>query len=404
MKKNILFVDDDDKVISGLKLSLRKYRKEWNFVSALSGDEGLTKLDEMQFDCIVSDMKMPGMSGAEFLGKAKQISPNSKRFILSGEADNEQILNALPVTHQFLSKPCSADFIIDTLKRSFELDTLIEDSDIKSILNDIDILPVRPEIFAKLNNKMNEEDSSLADMADIISEDLGISSKILKVVNSAFFALAREMTNTHDAVSYLGMTTTKNLVLMYESSSAFDLKAIKKFSIEAEYEQSLKVANLVKKLFDNKSLAEDAFSAGMLHRIGRLILAQYFPDKFQIIHDHQDCSTKINDAIEIEVVGITHGQIGAYLLGVWGLPMNIVQGLARQAMPWLYEHDSFELMDALYIARHLVNIDNILDVSNEELLTYFDHQFVTKDYIGENLMLNCITIAKEMQRETSKAA
>ena len=108
MAKRILFVDDEPMVLTGLKRSLRPMRTEWEMVFAGGGDEALTALDQQSFDIIVTDMRMPGMDGAQLLKEVQKRSPQTLRMVLSGQSDRETILRSVNPAHQFVSKPCEA--------------------------------------------------------------------------------------------------------------------------------------------------------------------------------------------------------------------------------------------------------------------------------------------------------
>ncbi len=116
--KRILFVDDEPKILDGLRDLLRKERKQWDMVFALGGQEALDELARGRFDVVVSDMRMPGIDGVMLLKMVKEKYPATARIILSGHAEREAVVNALPVAHQFLSKPCDADVLRTVVDRA----------------------------------------------------------------------------------------------------------------------------------------------------------------------------------------------------------------------------------------------------------------------------------------------
>src|SRR5262245_37814840 len=99
--KKILFVDDEPNVLQGLERMLRSMRHEWEMQFAMSGPAALERLAEQTFDVIVSDMRMPGMTGAQLLTEVSQRHPHIVRIILSGQADQEDILRSVGPTHQY---------------------------------------------------------------------------------------------------------------------------------------------------------------------------------------------------------------------------------------------------------------------------------------------------------------
>ncbi|GIX22701.1 MAG: two-component system response regulator [Gammaproteobacteria bacterium] len=353
--KRLLFVDDEADILRGLKRMLHPYRKEWEVVMVSSGAEALEALEKQHFDCIVSDMRMPGMSGAELLSRVAERFPSVARFVLSGHADSGPIMQAVPVTHQYLSKPCSAKHLINVVRRALALHDLVGDETLQAIIGGTAELPNRPEVYSKLTQLLADDDVSLRDVAAVIEQDVGLSAKILKVVNSAFFGLAQQMTRVQDAVGYLGINTVKGLVLGEETFRAFQPPRVPGFSLDEEYRLSMRVARLAQDVLrGEKEQSEHAFIAGLLHRAGRLLLAQKLPDKLAEairLQAETDCD---RPRAEREVFGVDSGRVGAYLLGLWGLPYPVVEAVANQYAPWDVPHDSFQAVDALYTARALV--------------------------------------------------
>src|ERR1700733_673715 len=130
MAKRILFVDDEPMVLSGLQRSLRLMRSEWEMVFAPGGNEALAAMDLQKFDIIVTDMRMPGMDGAQLLEEVQKRSPQSLRMILSGQSDRETILRSVNPTHQYLSKPCEGEELRSRLMRALALRDLLENPEV----------------------------------------------------------------------------------------------------------------------------------------------------------------------------------------------------------------------------------------------------------------------------------
>ena len=113
MNKRILFVDDEPMILQGIQHSLRGMRAEWEVALANSGAEALETMAQAPFDVVITDMRMPGMDGAQLLDLVKVKFPRTVRIILSGQSDRETILRSVGPSHQYLSKPCD----LDELKR-----------------------------------------------------------------------------------------------------------------------------------------------------------------------------------------------------------------------------------------------------------------------------------------------
>ncbi len=380
-KKRLLFVDDDADVLRGLKRMLRPFSKEWEVAMASSGAEALKMMEETHFDCVISDMRMPQMSGAQLLTKVFEKHPHVARFVLSGHADSQPILQAIPVTHQYFSKPCTPEQLTNAVRRALSLHSFIQEDELKQIIGQVDSLPSRPQVFAELTRALTDENTSLEDVGKIIETDVAVSAKLLQVVNSAFFGLPQNMSKVKDAAAYLGVNMIKSIVLSEEMYRSFKVaNQIPGFSLDEEYKKSFMCAQVAKKLVSNKDDSENAFMAAVLHRTGRLVLAQYLPDKFtEVLTEHQN-SDRAMPEIEKEIIGASNEYVGAYLLGLWGLPYPVVEAVAHHNQPWVVEHDEFQILDALYVATHLV-----ADVHEHPKDTDLNLEYLDKLNVSKNL-------------------
>ena len=218
----VIFVDDEPNILSGLRRILRPLRKEWEMVFEEGGEPALATLESAPCDVVVSDMKMPGMDGAEFLSKVREKYPASIRIALSGETDSHMIYRCVQHAHQYLAKPCDADALVSAVKRAFSLRKLMRDEKLEAIVANMTSLPSLPEQYEQIMQELQSEDPSLQTVGEIIEGDVAMSAKILQLVNSAFFGLARHMSSPSEAAMYLGVDVLKSLVLTTGVFSQFE--------------------------------------------------------------------------------------------------------------------------------------------------------------------------------------
>ena len=143
-KRRVLFVDDEEDLLIGLKCTLRKARKQWSMRFACGGAEAIAMIKEEPVDAVITDMRMPGMDGAELLSWVRQICPDACRIILSGHADDSMAMRALPVAHQYLHKPCDRETIIEAVNRTCMIKELVQDEHIKRVIGETTTLPSSP--------------------------------------------------------------------------------------------------------------------------------------------------------------------------------------------------------------------------------------------------------------------
>ena len=312
--KQILFVDDEANVLDGLRVLLRKYRHAWTMEFALGGREALALLDARAFDVVVTDLRMPVVDGLTLLKHLRAHHPHTIRIVLSGDPGRTSALAAVPLAHQSLTKPCRPGELEALLARASLLGELVGDPEVRGAIGRIDELPSLPTTYARLLRVFQDEQSSTADVAEVVSSDLAITAKILQLANSAFFGAGRQVTSVVQATLLMGWDTVKTLTLSTELFAARGLPAPVRIFAEGLQEHSLAVAMLAAELVDGGDRRE-AFAAGMLHDIGRLVLASVLPEEM--------AGTPAGSAQQVR-----HAKVGGYLLGLWGLPPAVIEAVA----------------------------------------------------------------------------
>lgn len=300
-----------------------------------SGEEALVKLAARPFDVVVADMRMPKMNGAELLQRIKDLYPQTVRIVLSGQTEMETVLRTVSIAHQFLAKPCGAEQLREVISRACDLHKILNSPELRSLVGGIAQLPSVPGTYVELNEALASAKASLKDVARIIERDVAMCAKLLQVVNSAFFGLPRRISNVSEAATYLGILTIRNLALFMGAFATFrsdDPKVA--VASEALRRHSVLTANVARTMFQDKRRAEDTFMAGMLHDIGHLIL--------------------LTTPLPEGTAAISPALLGAYLLGLWGLPYPIVEAVAYHDRPKDLDHRHFEIPDAVHIAHRLV--------------------------------------------------
>ena len=358
MAPRVLFVDDEINVLSGLRRMLRGQRHEWEMLFANSGAEALEFLANAPCDVIVTDMRMPGMDGAELLSHVADQYPHTVRLVLSGQSELERIFRAVGPAHQFLSKPCDEQELVTTIKRACSVQSHLQDQALRKVVSQVGSLPSLPELYHRLVTELESDDVSVERVGETIESDLGMSAKVLQLVNSSFFGLPQHVTCPKHAVSLLGLNIIRPLCLTAGAFSQYEESLIEGFSLNLAIDHSLQVATTARRIANlesrNSQLTDDAFIAGMLHDIGKLILAAKLSDPFrEIIALSQSQALPLWQA-ELAVIGTTHAEIGAHLLDLWGLPTPIVEAVAFHHRPQLSKHEKFTPLTAVYVANTLL--------------------------------------------------
>jgi HD-like signal output (HDOD) protein/ActR/RegA family two-component response regulator len=356
-KKRILFVDDEPHVLSGLESLLRKQRTVWEMSFASSGEEALRILASSgEFDVVVSDMRMPIMSGAELLRMVQRQYPSAVRIVLSGETELGVARRMVHVAHQFLTKPCDGRQLRETIERACNLQAFLGHPSLRQVAGQIGQLPVAPAVYAKLVETLENPAASLTDAAAIIETDMGTTTKILQLVNSSFFGSPRRVTDVGKALSYLGLEMLKALVLAGDMrNSHAGIAAPPGFDLDLLQEHGLQSARLARRLLSDENAAQDAFSAAMLQDVGALVMCARMPRTFLEIVEESQRSGASLPVIEKQRLGVTHAEIGAYLLGIWGLPYSVVEAVAHHHEPKRARSTSLDVVSAVHVGSALVS-------------------------------------------------
>ncbi|HEX5445737.1 MAG TPA: response regulator [Pirellulales bacterium] len=355
--KRILFVDDDSGVLDGLRRMLRGMRHEWETVFTGSGAEALRLLEQIPFDVVVTDMRMPGMDGAQLLEEVMRRHAETIRIVLSGQADGESVLRSIGSAHQYLSKPCDESTVKATIARALLLRQWISEPTIKQLVARVTSLPSLPSLYAELVAELRSAESSIQRIAAIISRDVGMTAKILQLVNSSYFGLRQRVATPSQAVAHLGIDVLRALVLSVHTFAEYEGLTLAGFSIDALFDHSLAVGALAKQVVQKAGgtaeQANDALVAGMLHDVGKLVLASNLQDRYAAALTLARREPMPLVAAENEVFGCSHAEVGAYLLALWGLSDAVVEAVAFHHQPARSAVQSFSALTAVHVANAL---------------------------------------------------
>lgn len=357
MKKTVLFVDDEQNIIQGLKRMLYNMRNEWNMIFVTSGNEAINILSKNHVDIIVSDMRMPGMDGAELLNYVMIHYPPVIRIILSGYSDQDMILRSVKTAHQFLTKPCDSQTLIQTISKVYSLRNLIKNESLVMEISKIISLPSLPSLYYEIEEKIQNNTVSLTEIGDIIAQDVVMTAKVLQLVNSAFFCLSQTITSPQQATAFLGLNTLKTLVIYVHVFNIIENIPGLGFSFEDFWNHSVIVSKISREIakseFDNTHLIEVASTAGLLHDIGKLILIQ-IPEYYNQVESLVSKTGCSHTQAEYDIFGTSHAEVGAYMLGKWGIPDSIIEVIAYHHQTSSIECTVHSVLTVVHVANGLV--------------------------------------------------
>lgn len=354
----VLFVDDEQRILDGLSRLFRSKRDTWSVDVACGGTAALEALAREPFDVVVSDMRMPGMDGVELLSRVKEQYPETVRVILSGQADESEVMRVVGASHRYVSKPCEPEVIEAIVGRAQALKASLANPGLRILISRLDTLPVLPEVYQDLVARLESGDSSPGAIGDVLSRDPGMTASVLKVVNSAFFGLRREVSNVAQAVSLLGTQTLQTLVLAEGVFRQFNgtraVTGLRRIS-----EHSFSTARACRALARVEALEPSAqdvlFTSAMLHDLGKLVLCAHDPELYDEIVQESEAEAVPTWTIEERRLDVDHGAVGAYLIGLWGLPAPIVEAVAWHTAPGTVVPDHARMAALVHVADAVVD-------------------------------------------------
>lgn len=375
--KRILFVDDDIHIRKALGRMLRNRRHEWELRFASNSAEALELLEQDPMDVLVSDVRMPGSSGVELLACVRERYPHVVRIILSGQADEAHALAAVEHAHQYLAKPCDATVLRATIERAFVLREYISSPSIARHVARASRLPPVSAAYLDLKRELQRDRGSPQRVAAIVSRDPAMSTRILEAVNSACFGIRCDVTNPRDAVGVLGVGVVRALVI---SASVFAQITDPHVATWAErvWRHSVTTgavsAAIARAEGADADLVELSFNAGLLHDVGKLVLARCLGDDYVrwVGEDGESIACRWRE--EEEAYEISHSAAGGYLLSTWGLPDPLVEIVTFHHQPSHFSGGDVIPLAAVHVGNVLVHKLGGTDANSEMDAAYLKRQ------------------------------
>ena len=354
--RRILFVDDEVSILDGLKRMLRPMRTEWEMAFAPGGEAALTLMEATPFDVIVTDMRMPGMDGASLLEIVRERYPSMLRIILSGYTELQASLRAVPVAHQFLLKPCDPEILRAGIARATSLGEVLNSKMLTSLVGSLRDLPSLPRVFLQLRDSLADPSTTIDQIAEIVGKDVAVSAKILQLVNSAFFGLARAVPDLKTAVSCLGVGVLHDLFLTLGVFRAFTPNEyVSEQDLEEHHHHSQLAGRIAAGIAAKSHLNPAVVLAALMHDVGKFVIAERTPAHFARAVAQAEEERIPLFQVEEKLIHISHAEVGAYLLSLWGLPYAIVEAVAHHHHPRRIPRISFDMPLVVYVSNILAH-------------------------------------------------
>ncbi|PKL51332.1 MAG: hypothetical protein CVV42_00340 [Candidatus Riflebacteria bacterium HGW-Riflebacteria-2] len=356
----LIFVDPDPNALDAYKRLLKALRPTWSASYASNGRDAIQTMRKLKPDAMITELNMTIENDSDLLKAVQKFYPDVIRIVLSSESDAqaETILRATQSAHRFLAKPCKGEVLLANIEQAAELRKILNSRELRELISGMPYLPSLPQLYHELISAMESPLISVAELGDIIARDVSMTTRVLHLVNSAFFGLPRQVSNPREAVVMLGMNVLKSLILYVKLFFAAPDSKFPGFSLDDMWEHSSLTARLSREiardLGGSSRVQEDAFLAGMLHDVGKLLLLEQ-PKYISSIKWQQSQQEDLSFAeAEYLEYSTSHAEVGGYLLGLWGLPDPVVEAVACHHRPTQISGETSPVLAATYLANALL--------------------------------------------------
>ncbi len=388
---NVLFVDDELNVLRSIKRGF--LHSSFQVLTALSAREGLQILDKVAVDIVVTDYRMPNMDGLRFLQEVRERYPGTARVILSGYIEKSVAVESLTrgLASTYILKPWLNEDIERRLEHILTTRKVLQSKKLLDTINGITNLPTLPPIYQEFMEAVHDE-RSMADIALIIQKDPSVATKVLQIANSAFYGI-NSCSSINQAAVTLGLDTLHDILLTISVISPMEwgreqFQPLHEILIHSFImNQHLPVVYSLK---PDAIAYRDFPSVGLTFDVGKIILLQYYPDRFQAVLRAMDECAPMNFYEAELLLGFeknSHQEIGAYFLDYWNLPEVFIETALFHHCPKKSSDHYREIVEmSNYIETLIESVYNMDDALHESVLA------LRKSFIPEKVHTRMIEI------------
>lgn len=326
----------------------------WDKIVVGSPEEAFATIQAGPVEAVVIVHRRGDPAGAKLLYWMLEHFPEVLRLIIAEPGEREEVLRGVNVPHQFLPRPVTSEILKGTIQAARLLDEGMPNEVLFALAERIKVFPPLPSLYFRVLNELSSPNYSSQTVAEIVSRDLAMTTRLLQVINSGFYGLPRRITDLTEAVNLLGQETVKSLIVGIQLFLEHDHIKPLYFSIHQLWQHSNSVANAARLITQmetgDRERADEAYTAGLLHDLGKLVLANNFETQHNKVQQLARDSRRPLWEVEAEEFGVSHAELGAFILGRWGMPVELLEATAFHHRPGWRGGLEFSTLTAVHVA------------------------------------------------------
>lgn len=349
---NVFIATDDMQLAS----ALREQRPQWSLAIATDDRSARALMEASNAEVMLLDRRSHWVND-DMMHEARRATDTVVIALVPDLAVSDAVRNSR-IAHQVMSAATPVGAIASTCDRVISVRQIMGDEAVRAVVAGAPDLAAPPELWLQLSQVLEDPNSTASDVAAVVASDPVIAAHVLRLANSAFFGLSRNVTQLRDAVALLGFTTIRAMVLESTAQRAvgIGMPELKRAAIRDHCMATARVARSIA----GSAITADAFMAGLLMDIGTIVLASVRPEEMRQAIDLAEAKLIPLFQAEQEIFGFTHAAVSAALLGMWGMPYTVLDAVA-------HHHDrpdlggTLSVRETLYLARDATQTYGVYD-------------------------------------------
>lgn len=350
----LVLLDNEHHIADAHRRALRTVRPEWKVVLAANPDAALEALAAEPTDVFIAELGRAPSDGTSLFEAVRDRWPATVRIALSEFAEKNVAVRLERSVHRFLHKPCDTYMLAMLIERSSTLREIVNDPAVVSAIGGLDAIPRPPVTVQALEKVLADPDAGVIAVATVVSRDASLTARVLRVVNSSFFGVGRQVTRVDAAVNFMGVSLVRAITMADGATRSFTV-APDVLDLDEWNMHAVRVAACARDIAlamcpQDRSLADEAFLAGLMHDVGQVVLAGVAPRVWKELERQTVADGLSLDQVEIRNGRVSHALVGAYLLSLWGLPSSVVEAVAFHHTPERLAGHMFDAAIAVHVA------------------------------------------------------